>query len=303
MPLGLLHLTDVQRLAQVELPHSDLISCDHVHMVSPNLRAALNTQDATLATSLARSRATFQHTTLKGDGSEFAIREALNSHLPRNFSVGTGEVVDLSDTRSQQVDVIIANESQPFRAGIHENGLFLIEGVRAAGEVKTILTTKELKKTLEAATVFKSLRAQRPLFQVFNSPGSQPRFECPPYFLFAFDNRVAERTLLKRLKEAPLVNAADGSGQALPPVDAVFILGKGAVVNYGDGQGCLSAQYDTGPNAGKPITGWEWWHPGNSGIGMFTYFLFWLSAVMPRILDPTPIAWKYLAKAIDLSSP
>jgi hypothetical protein len=266
-------------------------------MPDANLLAMLETLDSRLATALAHSRASFQHMGLRGDGSEYAVREVLDSHLPRYLAVGTGEVIDLSDTRSGQVDVIIANEDQPFRTNIHEAGVFLIEGVGAAGEVKSNLTITELKKTLTAAAGFKGLRMQDRGILFMAMKSDQIRFfDCPPYFLFAFESEVAPETLLERLAAADLVNPPDGGGQALSPLDAVFILGQGVAINYGNGQGTLRYQHDSGPHAGEIATGWLW-HARDSGI--FTYFLLWLSAVMPRFLRISSIASNYLIKAVE----
>ncbi len=144
-------------------------------MNGPNLQAMLGTLDTTLAASLEHSRASFRHSVLRGDGAESAFRQALDSHLPRYLAVGTGEVIDQSDTRSGQVDVVIANEDQPFRTAIHEPGAFLIEGVGAAGEVKSQLTTAELSRALDGR--------DRGILSGANASGQMHFFNCPPYFL------------------------------------------------------------------------------------------------------------------------
>ncbi len=81
------------------------------------------------------------------------------------------------------------------------------------------------------------------------------------------------------------------------PLDAVFILGQGVAINYGDGQvGTLGYEYDAGPLAGQDATGWVW-HSSDSGI--FIFFLLWLNAVMPRFLRFSSIVPAYLAKLVD----
>ncbi|MEV6314740.1 DUF6602 domain-containing protein [Streptomyces sp. NPDC051776] len=127
-------------------------------MLNRNLVAMLRSQDRKLSAALEESRSAFKHAGLRGDVVECAFREFLDRHLPRHFTVGTGEVLDLHDQTSTQTDVVVANIDQPFRSGIHDPGVFLIEGVSAAGEIKSRLTLDDLDDTLKKAAVFKKLR-------------------------------------------------------------------------------------------------------------------------------------------------
>jgi len=263
-------------------------------MSDPNLRAMLEALDRSLAAALEHSRGAFQHAGTQGDAAERALRETLDAHLPRYYAVGTGEVIDRADTRSGQVDVIIANQDQPFRTGIDQPGVFFIDGVGAAGEVKSRLTAQELARALAGATRFKKLRGQDYGINFGANTSDQRRFfDCPPYFLFAFESSLAPATLMKRLQSTPLVTGADGSGDPLSPLDGVFILGQGVAINYGDGQGTLGYRYESGPHAGQIATGWVW-QPRTEGV--FIYLLLWLSSVMPRFIRFESVALDYLVK-------
>jgi hypothetical protein len=265
-------------------------------MPDPALRAMLETLDGKLAMSLAHSRASFRHAILRGDGAEYALRDSLSLHLPRSLAVGTGEAIDITNARSGQVDVVIANDAQPFRTDIDDPGLFLIEGVSAAGEVKANLTTDRLDSTIEAATLFKELRsADRGSMYVSKGSDDARFLDRRPYFLFAFESQIAHETLIERLDAALPVNGADGTGAALVPIDAVFILGEGVAINCGDGAGVLRYQHESGPQAGDAVTGWMW---SGQDSGIFTYFLLWLGAVMPRIEYARPIVTNYLIRAM-----
>src|SRR5947208_63995 len=94
-------------------------------MTNANLGGMLRALDAELVGALEKSRASFQHRGSQGTGAESAVRSLLDSHLPRYLTVGTGEIIDQADTRSGQIDVVIANEDQPFRNGLHDPGVFL----------------------------------------------------------------------------------------------------------------------------------------------------------------------------------
>lgn len=273
----------------------DIIWC----MSDPNLRAMLGIVDGKLAMSLANSRASFRHATLRGDGAEYALRDALNQHIPRNFTIGTGEAIDLYDARTGQIDVIIANEAQPFRTGTHDSGLYLFEGISAAGEVKANLTVHRLQLAIGAAAEFKKLRASSRGSSYYSMGSDEARFlDSRPYFLFAFESRVSSSRLLDELNAGAAVAILSEPSSRIAALDAVFILGKGVAINCGDGAGVLQYRHDSGPLEGQPAEGWIWLGRAN---GIFTYFLLWLASVMPRMEYATPIATDYLSRVISSS--
>ncbi len=270
-------------------------------MTNANLGRMLRALDTELKGALEKSRASFEHRGLQGTGPESAVRSLLDLHLPRYLTVGTGEVIDQTDTRSGQIDVVIANEDQPFRNDLHEPGVFLIEGVSAAGEIKSRLTTQKLGEAIESATRFKRLRSND--VNAFHAAleSDQRRFhQSRPYFLFAFENAVSTDTLLQRVASASRVQAPDGSGAPLSPLDAVFILGQGVAIDFGDGNGSLQGKYTTGLMAGQKITNWWWDSQGDSVIILL---LLWLSSVMPRFVKMSSIATEYLSRLINPTEP
>lgn len=222
-------------------------------------------------------------------------------HLPRYLTVGTGEVIDRADIRSGQIDIVIANEDQPFRNGLNNPGIFLTEGVSAIGEIKSRLTTQRLDEAIETATRFKRLRS-KDLNALYSSSGSdEKRFhQSRPSFLFAFENAVSIPTLLDRIATANRVQAPDGSGEPLSPIDAVFILGEGVAIDFNDGQGSLRSKYTDGPMVGQDVVGWRW-NPRSDSVVI--YFLLWLNSVMPRFLKLSPITPEYLFSLINTAAP
>lgn len=100
---------------------------------------------------------------------------------------------------------------------------------------------------------------------------------------------------MQLLQSLPPMAAPDGLGEQLDVVNAVFILGRGVAINYGDGQGTLSFRHRSGTEAGQVATGWVW-DPRASGV--ITYLLLWLSAVIPRYLRCESIALDYLVKLL-----
>jgi hypothetical protein len=223
-------------------------------------------KEAELAASLASARAKFGHMGDRGDAAEAAVRELLSQHLPRWFDVGDGEVIDSAGRRSRQQDVVITTVDQPFRQGPNEPGLFIVESVFAAGEVKSNLTTAELSDVIKKGQSVKSLTKTHLVGdEVFANPADTERWVSgpPPVFAFSFECDISPKTLVNRL-------ASDAQNF----VDAVFVLGRGAAINYGQGDGMQRLQLVDGSD----VRGWAW----SVGQPSLLHFLDWLHA-LPRV--------------------
>lgn len=183
---------------------------------------------------------------------------------------------------------------QPFRTNPHESGLFLVEGVSAVGEIKSRLTKADLSETLKKAAQFKKLRNHHGAGDTrWTNPSDGLRFyECPPYFLFAFESAVATDTLLSELSAAELVVGPDGAQPQLPPLDGVFILGRGVAINYGDGQGALQWRQEDPAGVLTSVPGWVW----RDTATVIAEFLIWLGAAAPRVNRANAIAQQYLIR-------
>lgn len=257
----------------------------------PNLNDMLHFMEQKLLFSLKEARATYKHAGVRGSSVEKEIRDLLQGHLPQYLQVGTGEVIDQADTRSGQIDVVVSNQDQPFHRGIHEDSVFLVEGVAAAAEVKSRLTTKDLEMAISSGRRLKALRnthLKGDLRHATDSDG-QRFYDCPPYFLVALESTVSPQTLIDTLSQTDNATAEDGSGTPLSPLDAAFILGKGWAINFGDGQGSL--QWRSAPgDAESSVAGWVW----VSAERVLIELLMWLSAVMPRVHRSGAISVPYL---------
>jgi hypothetical protein len=180
---------------------------------------------------LAEARASFAHRGIRGDHAEAALRFFLRQYMPRRFSIGTGEVVDSQGARSSQTDVVIANEDHPFTFSDEEPGLFFVEGVSAAAEVKAVLTREQLQTTIENSRSWKRLLVNPGKGTTAHAnPEDQQRFyQTPPYFLFAFESQLSLATIEKVLLEAG--SYADTPMQR--QLDAVLVLDRGAIIDFG----------------------------------------------------------------------
>lgn len=208
------------------------------------------------------------------------MRDFLREYLPRRYGVGHGEIIDSKDGRSAQTDIVIVTDEHPFTFTADQPGLFFVEGVFALGEVKSVLTSQELERTIANALKFRELKCDPPGMTILLSmnESDHKRFVGnPPYFLFAFDTQMAKETVRQRLV-----------GQGTRSIDAVFILNRGAIVDCGDGKGCLQlAQTD-----GTKVQGWN--HVPGSNV--LAHLLLWLSLI-PEVRHGESISSKYLLAA------
>jgi Domain of unknown function (DUF6602) len=258
--------------------------------------------DERLRLSLRESRTKFHHSGNLGEANEAAFRNFLRAHLPPKYRLGDGEVIDMAGRRSHQMDVIVADEEQPFEVKVNDPAqLMIIEGVSAAAEVKTTLKTTELRDCLEKGRSFKSLEAilggstTLAPTEIDGNPNSDlPRFyQHRPFFAFAYEGAIDIGTLGEMLSKEGYSPERD----AVPALDAVFILDKGFAVNFWDANGALAFySFETQ----KKITGWQWFgDPDRTLLGL----LLWLNSVMPRFAIRSSPLLAYLFPGVTTWTP
>jgi len=225
-----------------------------------------------------RSRLT--HKGNKGSSAEDAFRSFLSDHLPRIYEVGHGEVIDSGDRAAGsidpgagQIDIIVLNDEQPRFVKTSDPGTYLIEGVSAAGEVKSILTSSELDKTVKKAGKFKSLRPkffQNDMIQAEQSDVKR-FYERRPYFLFAFESQMTIQTIHENIIKSQKKYGLTDTGH----IDAVFCLDRGCLFNLGDGEGAFSFNL----KSGAKFSNWGF----KSEESTIVWLIKWLSVCMPRV--------------------
>lgn len=232
-----------------------------------------------LRLALDEARASLEHKGNKGASVEAEVRTMLRRYLPRHYGVGHGEVYDAFGDGTGQLDIIITNADHPFAYPDEDPGPHLLDGVAAIGEVKSVLTTAELEKALASARTAKQLR---PTPQAGDRVLNQsPEYTAetlglPPYFLVAFENKIANETLWKTLTHAAAAPVPPGKDEPpQQPIDAVFILGKRVLFNLRSGHGPI--QLMDSPT--RPVQGWVSFTTENS----LSWMISWLHKAMPRI--------------------
>ena len=262
--------------------------------IRERLRRALSVNESLLKSALERARASHDHAGTKGALVEEAVRAFLRGHLPRRLDIGNGEVIDRYGSRSSQMDVVILTEDQPFVHGPDTPGMYLVEGVSAAAELKSTLGTKELRDVLEKGKKYRALKATQSRGDTRQppSPSDARRFYASaPYFCLALETKVAPTTILEILQAAPDVPSPESGGGTLPVLDALFTLDRGVFINFGDGEGSFTVVKPDG----NFYSGWVYMGEQEPLVQLFT----WLHAVMPRINRSSSIVIPYLSFLSD----
>lgn len=188
-----------------------------------------------LQIALSRSRIAFKsHNLSSGESTEAAVREFFWQHYPESVGVGHGQVVDTRGKASSQLDVVLYDKARTpvlFTDKEQENRLFPAEGVIAAVEVKSSLTTEDLRKSSADAKALKNL--SRTAYH--NSPvapkgmhklyGLQWPETAPPLFLvLAFEGPTLE-TVVKTLRKEQL------GTDPWERIDMACVLNRGVTLN------------------------------------------------------------------------
>ena len=251
------------------------------------LKDMIDTAEAQMKAKLDEARATFTHPGDKGTFCEVSFRAFLRQYLPRRLELGNGEIVDHNGRRSRQTDVVVVSEDHPFTFTPDIPGLFFIDGVCAASEVKAKLTSTELKNTLENSCQFKRLEIVLGKHTIVSSNESDLKrfYKCPPYFLVAFESQLKLSTILEKINDF-VESKGFGVNEVNKILDAVFIIDRGWIINFGDGKGSYRFRIPTG----ELVEGWRCREPDSVLFDL----LGWLSVVMPRMIRFEPILPRYI---------
>jgi hypothetical protein len=242
--------------------------------------------EARLRAQLEGVRSQLRHPGNKGSRAEGAFRQALSEYLPKAFSFGHGEIIDTHGGRSAQTDLVIATDFHPNWFNESDPSLFLIEGVAAVGEIKTVITSQNLAETLKNVSTFRALQPDwgGHTEVVANESDAKRFYRSPPYILFAYESQVSLEGI------CTTVEAATGDERGLESLDGVFVLGSGSVLNYGDGSGSFVCQ---GPS-GDSLSGY-YWDDEQSPLLML---MRWLPTALALPVVQIPVLPRYILSSV-----
>jgi hypothetical protein len=158
------------------------------------------------------------HNGLKGQIRELFVRELLIPTMPREYVVGTGNILSAYADISNQIDVVVCDRRiLPPILFQSDLGMFPIESALVTIEVKSRLNAAELKISHESAeTVAKFKHAP----SVGNKPMHDPIEHVVPYlFAFSSDLTADGKTEIERYTE--LMSGGE------PALRGICVVGRG----------------------------------------------------------------------------
>lgn len=230
-----------------------------------------------------------KHKGNKGSNVEQSLRDFLKEFLPPYNRIGEGEIIDTEDKYSTQIDIVVTNEHQPYLNDLGKPSIFFIEGIACAGEVKSILNSQDLEKILNNSLKYKELKVTVPTgSMICINDSDRLRFiEKRPYFLFAFESQIT----LTYITEKIIIFNKEKKLSINQQIDAVFILDKGVIINFGDGKG--SFRFITNLGESKPGIVQI---PKENDDKILLNFLSWISMSTPKFSTFSSILTPYLMK-------
>lgn len=149
--------------------------------------------------------AKFKHHGNRGDYREDSIKAFLcNGHLPKNFSIASGEVISQYSQVSKQIDLIVydSNKSITFDAS-ESTKIFPIESVLGIIEVKSKLSKDKLIEGLENIKALKQLHSPQIINRNYGDRVKIGYYNNPPFgLIFAYSlSGNSLKSLEENLKE------------------------------------------------------------------------------------------------------
>lgn len=183
---------------------------------------------ARAAVGAAKASTGITHNGIKGEIREIVLRDLLRPLLPADLAVGTGQIISASGDTSSQQDIVLYDRSILPPVMLDERlGLFPIESVLFAIEIKSVLNATELKNSNAAAEALLRLQLCSGQYDTSDQPLNH-NLKRPLYAVFAFDSDLAKsgKTELERYmklcNEDPKLTSIDG-----PPIRLLCVVERG----------------------------------------------------------------------------
>lgn len=170
------------------------------------------------------------HALTKGEEREEPIRNFFRDHLPSTYSVVGGEVVDIEERTSPQIDILVYDEMRNTAFYHDGNAILPAEALLLSIEVKSKLSKQEVKKSLKAAASLKELKPFRKSL-IKGERGNEPEPNECRYFhcLFAYETDISvEEWLTSEFQR--LERVATEEGLLSFDIDRIYVLNRGLIM-------------------------------------------------------------------------
>jgi len=168
---------------------------------------------------------------VKGGQNEKVVAEFIKKNYNSNFvSIGV-EIIDSYGNRTDEIDVCINNDYQPFSA---EFGQPLIaEGIDFVIQVKKTITTQEIDRIVKNCKRLKGLKRKPNKDDKFLGSIGDVEYLVTriPYIVVASDSQLTLETIAQKMNECY------GRANFEEQPDVIFVLDRGFVINFREGKG------------------------------------------------------------------
>ncbi|WP_224554325.1 DUF6602 domain-containing protein [Pectobacterium versatile] len=152
---------------------------------------------------------------IAGSIKEIALQKCLMPFLTQSYKAGNGKIIDSFQKTSSQIDILLYHKKVAPPILINsELGLYPIECVKYAFEIKSKLTATEIKDSIEK---FKSVAALNS-FPSKKNNGEMVFGDRPTTVLFAFNSDITGSEIKRYIKY---------DNSSTPACMALCVLGKG----------------------------------------------------------------------------
>src|SRR6266498_2107400 len=143
-------------------------------------------------------RKTHKDPDVKGTVNEGIVAEFLTKHMAGRGIAKNSEIIDSYGDRSDECDVCVCNEDQPFHAT--SGDVLIAEGVDCVIQVKGCLTGTEIDRTIKNCRSVKQLRRRAREGELTHTHKDDIKYhlERIPYFVLALSSRVSLETATLR---------------------------------------------------------------------------------------------------------
>jgi hypothetical protein len=156
-----------------------------------------------------------QNSALAGRIREIALRDCIAPYLTHSFRCASGKIIDTTGYVTNQIDLIVYETklAPPLLIG-EEFGIFPAECCPYVFEVKSTLTSTEIKRSINTGSSVRRLRR----FPTENQNGEITYKDTPPAVLFAFSTDINGNELERYLEY---------DKNSCPMFTVLFVVGKG----------------------------------------------------------------------------
>ena len=188
-------------------------------------------QSEILNAEFAKIKSIYGDSDVKGGQNEKIIAEFIEKNYNSNFNSIGVEIIDSYGNRTDEIDVSINNQYQPFSA---EYGQPLIaEGVDFVIQVKKTITTQEIDRIIKNCKRLKLLqRKPNKDDKLYGNIGDVDYLVTRiPYIVIASESQLTFGTISKKL------NQEYSNTRYEEQPDIIFVLDRGFIINFKEGKG------------------------------------------------------------------